>query len=137
MVTGNDPENFVIDFDQKPLTEHPTKFFDTNAVSTNGIDWIQFKQTVNKYTDPEELFQNIRKNSPHKLSDEEEKKFRASCKTNAFLQNLSNSIRYLAVVDLAKLTLSQNIVLYFKRGSLVYFVEQRLYFRPSDLLKQA
>ncbi len=137
MVTGNDPENFIIDFDQKPLAEHPTTFFDTHAVATNGIDWIQFKQTVTKYTDPEELFQSIRKNSPHKLSDEEEKRFRLSSKTNALMQNLSNSIRYLAVVDYAKLTLSQNIVLYFKKGSLVYFVEQRLYYRRSDLLKQA
>jgi len=137
MVTSNDPENFVIDFDEKSLAEHPTTFFDTNAVSTNSIDWIQFKQTVTKYADPEELFQSIRKNAPHKLSEEEEKKFRASCKTNALMLNLGSSTRYLAVVDYAKLTLSQNIVLFFKKTSLVYFVEQRLYFRPSDLLKQA
>jgi len=136
MVTGNDPENVVIDFSKKHLAEYPTRSIDTHIAIENGIDWLRFEQTVPKYVDPEELFQNTRKQSPHKLTDEEEKQLRASIKVNALIDNLSKSTRYLAVVDYAMMTLSQNIVLYFKKGSLVFLLEQKLYYRHSDLLKQ-
>ncbi len=136
MVTGNDPENVVIDFSKKHLAEYPDRAIDTHIALENGLDWLRFGQIVKEFEDPEALFQKIRENSPHKLSDEAEKQFRISCKENALISNLSKCTRYLAVVDYAMMTLSQNIVLYFKKGSLVYLLEKKLYYRHSDLLKQ-
>jgi len=138
MVEGNQPEKAVIDFAKKSYADNLFTFIDTNSVSTNGLDWLEFKQTVTKYYDPEEMFQKFRnqiESNSKKMTDEEQKKQREHFKHVALSLNLSNCIRYLAVVDNACVTLAQNIALFFKRGSLVYLLEQRFYYRKSDLLK--
>jgi hypothetical protein len=137
MVTGNNPEDAQINWQTKEFAENPTKYFDTNFLDYNGIDWVAFPQTGVKYLDPEEMFQNILKTAPSELTNEEKQNSRKSCRMTALVHNLSHSTRYLSVVDQARLTLAQNNNLYFKKGSLVYHLEQRLYFRPSDLLKQS
>ena len=139
MVTGNNPEKFTIDFAEKSYADNSFTFIDTGSVSTNGLDWLEFKQTVTKYQDPEEDFQeHCSQLEAHakKMTDEEKTELRRHCKSVALSTNLGNSHRYLAVVDYAKITLSQNIKLFFEKGSLVYFLEQRFYYRKSDLLKQ-
>ncbi len=137
MVTGNDPENVIIDFGKEKRAEYPSNFFDTHIAMHNGIDWVEFEQTRTKFSDPEELFQSARKKTPEKLNEEQEKTLRTSCKATALIDNLGHSSRFLAVVDNARMILSQNIVLYFKRGSLVYLFEKKFYYRPSDLLKKS
>ncbi len=137
MVEGIEPENVVIDFDKKSYADNLLSFIDTGSVSTNGLDWLEFKQTVTKYVDPEEFFQNLcgEYEKVKKLTDDEKTKLRQHCKDTTLIRNLGNSIRYLAVVDHASVSLAQNITLFFKKGSLVYFLEQRFYYKKSDLLK--
>ncbi len=138
MVTGIQPEKAVIDFAKKSHADNLFTFIDTNFVSTNGLDWLEFNQTVTKYDDPEEIFQNdcSKLEEFRKMTDEEKTELRKHLKISTLIRNLGNSIRYLAVVDYASVSLAQNISLFFKKGSLVYLLEQRFYYRKSDLLKR-
>jgi len=105
-------------------------------------------ELVNKFTEiasnllpknPEEMFQNLcseRESKSEKMTDDEKTKLREHCKITSLIRNLGNSIRYLAVVDYASASVAQNVNLFFKKGSLVYLLEQRFYYRKSDLLKR-
>ena len=139
MVEGNQPEKAVIDFAKKSYADNLFESIDTNFVLTNGLDWLEFKQTVTKYDDPEEIFQNLcskMESQSKKMTDDEKTKLREHCKISTLVRNLGSSIRYLAVVDYASASVAQNTKLFFKKGSLVYLLEQRFYYRKSDLLKR-
>lgn len=139
MVEGNHPEKAVIDFQAKSYANNKFQFVDSGMVSHNGIDWLVFRSTKKEFADPEERFQkhiqDIKKTNITP-TEEEILEIRKHFKISTDLMNLSDATKYLSVVDYAKMSFAQNQNYYFKKGTLVYSVNSKHYFRVCDILNK-
>lgn len=134
MVESNDPGNAVIDFTPSDASDLVGTY--TGSMMYNGTDWLTVKRDTGKLADPEEIYQKSAKDNPKILKSEHfgESHLRKMAKNIALRKNLDNSAQYLSVTDVAKVSISQDRKLIFKRGSLVYLIEGIMYYRKNDVV---
>lgn len=124
--------------DVKSYADNTFAYVDSAVSQSNGMDWLEFPK-ISKIEDPEEPFQKLKnkiESTSGNMSIDKQNKLRDTIKISVFTQNLINSLKYMAVVEYACMVFGRsNPVLYFKRGSVVYSIGERFWYRQSDLLK--
>lgn len=151
MVEEINPKKAIINFNNfgKSLADNRMIGNNSNFIQFNGIDWLYIPATTKQFLDPEEEYQKTKEKNEKikKTLDGEkldafiksygnEKEIRDEVNQSTLHQNITNSNKYLAVVEYAQLVLAENQRFFFKKGSLIYNFNGKVYFRIQDILRR-